>query len=354
MTIKNYFHIIKNKIILILLFAIFLLSLIVRIIGLNWDEHQHLHPDERFLSMVSNDISLPSSIIEYFKTNQSPLNPFNYKQYQFFVYGTFPLFLTKFIAEHLNLGGYDQLYVVGRLLSSIFDSLNVIILFYLFKKISKSKKTLHLLLPSFLYVFTVLAIQLSHFFTVDTFLNTFILLTFTFFVYFCDKEKIVYLILAAISFGLAMSSKISAVYFLPIIGIFFLYILFNSKKIFKTVLNIILFLVLVFTTFRIFQPYAFTGLFNVNPLLIENYKSLSKMGSPDTVFPPSVQWLSKTRILFPIQNIILFGLGLPISISIILLSFKFLFKNSISLKKILIKSNFYTIVVIFWTLFLVI
>ncbi|KKR67231.1 MAG: putative membrane protein [Microgenomates group bacterium GW2011_GWA2_40_6] len=78
---------IENKIILLL---IVLLAFSLRIYGLNWDGGFHLHPDERFLTMVASDIKLPSSISQYFSTAASPLNPGNYPSYQFFVYGTFP------------------------------------------------------------------------------------------------------------------------------------------------------------------------------------------------------------------------------------------------------------------------
>src|SRR6266545_2437965 len=43
------------------LLAILLLAGLLRMRGLNWDESQHLHPDERFLTMVESAIKLPDS-----------------------------------------------------------------------------------------------------------------------------------------------------------------------------------------------------------------------------------------------------------------------------------------------------
>ena len=86
----------------------------VRLYGLNWDQSQHLHPDERFLTMVATDIRLPSSLWQYFDNAKSPLNPYNYPQYQFFVYGTFPLFLTKF-----GLGEGASSLITGLLLAAL-------------------------------------------------------------------------------------------------------------------------------------------------------------------------------------------------------------------------------------------
>ena len=52
-------HISKPQIILGL---IFVLAFVLRIYGLNWDQGFHLHPDERFLTMLATDISLPHSL----------------------------------------------------------------------------------------------------------------------------------------------------------------------------------------------------------------------------------------------------------------------------------------------------
>ena len=72
--------------------------------GLDWDtpagaDHsQHLHPDERFLSITADHIDWPDGISGYFDTGRSPLNPYNDPETHSFVYGTFPLFLAKGVA----------------------------------------------------------------------------------------------------------------------------------------------------------------------------------------------------------------------------------------------------------------
>jgi len=299
----------KNKIII---FLIFLLALSLRLYGLNWDSGTHLHPDERFLTMVAADIKLPSSISQYFDTSSSPLNPGNYPNYQFFVYGTFPLFLTKVFAVIFNLDNYENIVLVGRILSAFFDAGIIIVLYKLTKKF----------LAPILYATTVLPIQLSHFFAVDTFLTFFILLTF----YFLIKKRF---ILTGVAFGLALACKISALYFLPIIALYFL-INFNKKFIF--------FIIFSFITFRIFQPYAFTNLFSLNPAFINSIDQLKNITVPSIYFPPSVQWMTKIKLLFPLQNIIIFGLGIPLSLSFIFI------------KKI--KPNLINILSLIWIAFL--
>ena len=309
---KNYSNL-KQIIILILIFLVALLS---RLYGLNWDQGQHLHPDERFLTMVANDISLPSGLSQYFDSQTSPLNPYNHN-YGFFVYGTFPLFLTKIVAVIIHQDNYGQIVLVGRFLSAIFDSFNIIFLYFLSKKFIKNK---FVFLASLLYTLCVLPLQLSHFFAVDTYLNTFLLATFTLLSYNLFP-------LAAVTFGFALASKISALYFTPIIFLFFLKKFLNKKNIFKLLFSGFICLILAGTVFRVLQPYSFDGLFHINPLFIANLETLKSQGSPNDYFPPSIQWISKIPLLFSLQNIAFWGLGLPLFICFILSLFKINYKK---------------------------
>ncbi|HPD44993.1 MAG TPA: hypothetical protein PK131_02350, partial [Candidatus Woesebacteria bacterium] len=115
------------------IYIILIIAFLLRIVGLNWDDYGHLHPDERFLTMVETSIQLPKSVREYFDTQISPLNPYN-KGNSFFVYGTFPVFLTKIIGQLTGLTGYNQIHFVGRVLSALFDTLIVYFLYLLTKK----------------------------------------------------------------------------------------------------------------------------------------------------------------------------------------------------------------------------
>src|SRR3954453_16736578 len=80
-----------------LLAGILLVGALFRFIGLNWDAGQHLHPDERFVTMVETSIQIPNSLGQYFDSANSPLNPYN-KGFGSFVYGTVPLFMVRGIA----------------------------------------------------------------------------------------------------------------------------------------------------------------------------------------------------------------------------------------------------------------
>ncbi|HMN60234.1 MAG TPA: DUF2298 domain-containing protein, partial [Anaerolinea sp.] len=69
--------------------------------------------------------------------------------------------------------------------------------------------------------------------------------------------------------------------------------------------------------FRIFQPYAFSGpgFFGLkpNPLWVANIRELLAQSSGDVDFPPALQW-ARRSIFFSGQNLVLYGLGLPLGI----------------------------------------
>src|SRR3990170_4487830 len=110
------------------LLGILVAAAALRFTGLNWDENNHLHPDERFLTMVETGLLLPASLSEYFNTDVSTLNPHNVG-FGFFVYGTLPIFLVRYLAEWLGQLGYDQVHLIGRATSGVFDLVGLVLLY---------------------------------------------------------------------------------------------------------------------------------------------------------------------------------------------------------------------------------
>lgn len=156
-----------------LLFALALVAAaLFRFTGIDWDEDQHLHPDERFLTGVTASVESVDSISAYFDTANSSLNP-NNRGAGFFVYGTLPLFIVRYVAEGFGQTGYGQVHLVGRALSAVAD-LGVVALVY-FTASRLFDKRVGLLAAVFSAV-TVMQIQQSHFWTVDNFANFFTLL----------------------------------------------------------------------------------------------------------------------------------------------------------------------------------
>lgn len=330
----------KNNTILFF-FIILLVAAAFRLSGINWDANQHLHPDERFLTMVANGISWPKTIGEYFDTSRSSLNPHN-RGFYFYVYGTFPLFLVKAIAEVLGRGDYNNLTLIGRAVSGLFDLGTTVLVFLITKQIVKSKaqmtnvksgsklKFCHLDLgfwispyvSMFLYGAMVLPIQLSHFFTVDPYLTFFLTLSFYLLIDLlvtCSRPTGSRVTLLGLSFGLAVASKISALLFLPVIGVAWLFAIRRNNRT-RLFISGLLFLAIFYFTLRLAQPYLFaTGnLLNptLNPAVLSNWKELKSFDNPSNLFPPAVQWIG-TAPLLPFVQMVFFGMGLPMAIIIV-------------------------------------
>lgn len=322
---------------------VFGLAIIFRLIGLNWDQSHHLHPDERFLTMVNMAQQLPKNLAQYQNPKQSPLNPYN-QDYDFFVYGRLPLNLNKFLAVIFQNDSYHKLALQGRFLTALADILTLVFVYQLAKLIEKklnTKKFKHWAV--LIYASAVLPIQQAHFFTVDSFLNLFI----TGSLFFALKASLKALTkfktpakkliranwaMSAIFFGLALACKISAVYLLPLILalmalghkdwlVLIKKRLKNKTKLYKLALSFLLKLAsfgfLTYITLRLTDPYFFENANWFNPSLssqfLQNIKQLQAMADPQGWFPPSVQWLNKP-VWFAGKNMILYGLGLPVSL----------------------------------------
>ncbi len=305
----------KNRIILAFVLA---LATILRFTGFNWDQNHHLHPDERFLTMVTTSIEIPQSLTHYFDPNISTMNPYNVG-YDFYIYGTVPLYLTKIIGNLVNQKDYSTIHLVGRALSALFDLSVVLILFKLVHQFFNFKTAI---LSAFLYALMVLPIQQSHFFTVDSFLNFFLFLSFSLLVYFLKyPRRWLYLIGSAFIFGLSSATKISSLYFAPILGLIILFKYLSSKdqnrlKIF--LVTGLIFIIVSLFTLRLTQPSFFANAsylnWQINPKFLANIKQLESFNRPQSWFPPALQWQGTLPVVFPLQNIVLWGLGLPLGI----------------------------------------
>ncbi len=326
----------------LLLILVILIGGYFRFVGIRWDETQHLHPDERFLTMVETDISPVNSLKDYFNTEQSSLNPHN-RGHGFYVYGTLPIFIVRYLAEWTGQSGYDQVNVLGRQVSGVFDLLTLILVYLIGSKLYDKRVGL---LAAVFFAFSVMQIQISHYFAVDTFLCFFTTLAVYFAVLVSSKYKkldnceptsasnifqsissnwqgVGYFILFGIALGLAMASKVSAAplaILLPVAVLPWYLKLTSDDKgrwLIPVLRNLALGAFAAFVVFRIFQPYAFSGpgFFGVipNPKWLSNLKELSGQTSGVADFPPALQW-ARRPATFALENIIRWGMGIPLGI----------------------------------------
>src|SRR5690606_1811317 len=117
---------------------ILVLGAALRFTGLDWDEGQHLHPDERFLTMVENSLQWPESLGQYWDTAQNPLNPYNHG-HGTYVYGLSPVVLAKFLGQVTGHTGYDGVYLAGRAMSAAMDLLCIVLVFAIGRRLYNSR-----------------------------------------------------------------------------------------------------------------------------------------------------------------------------------------------------------------------
>lgn len=326
----------------VLLIGILILGAYFRTVGLNWDENTHMHPDERFLTMVATSLEPVKSVAEYFDTEHSTLNPHN-RGYGFYVYGTLPMFIVRYIAQWLGQTGYDQIHLVGRQVSAFFDLATILVVFLIAARLYRKPRLA--LIAALFYALSVLPIQLSHFFKEDTFMTFFATLT----VYFAIRvlpldeqlwevqgtvavssdnwrrnwRSAIPFILFGVSLGMAMASKINSAplaLLLPVALLIRYFVLPEEQR--ERVIgvyfrNLIIAGMIAFFTFRVFQPYAFSGPgffdLSLNPKWLANMKELASQNSGDVDFPPQLQW-ARRPLWFALQNLVLWGLGVPLGV----------------------------------------
>jgi YYY domain-containing protein len=171
----------------VLLIYVLFVGAFLRTRGLNWGEYQYLHPDERFLIWVGTDISPVESFSAYWDTANSSLNPHN-QGHNFYVYGTLPMFLARYVVEWIyGHSGFQEMTNVGRALSASADILTILLVYLIGKHVYGRRVGI---LAAAFSALAVLQIQLSHYFTMDTFTTFFSALTVYFAVRVAMNPKI--------------------------------------------------------------------------------------------------------------------------------------------------------------------
>lgn len=345
----------------LLLTLVLAVGIYFRFQGIYWGEFDttsHLHPDERFLVWVGTDIAPNESFRDYFNTQISTLNPQN-RGHPFFVYGTLPMFFTRYFVEWIyGHSGFAEMTWVGRPLSALADLLTVFLIYLIASRLCNRKVGL---LAAIYLAMAVLPIQLSHYFAMDTFANFFIWLSLYFAVVIAQTNPpatsniqslppplgqanhpitrfpnyqlllslprhpaFIPALLFGLFAGMSLASKISAyplVLMLPLAaGVYILR--YPPKERFLRAVEMtglmVLAGVLYLLAFRVFQPYAFTGpgFFDVkpNPVWIEELKKLQALLVPSIGYPPAVQWIDRP-VWFSGYNISAWGLGWPLALA---------------------------------------
>jgi YYY domain-containing protein len=178
--------------------GLFLLALLVRAVGLDFDQGHFYHPDERAIGDAILKLS--------FRPLQ--LNP------HFFAYGSFPLYVTKAVTSVLaavtgraSFASYDGVIHAGRFLSAVWGALTVLLLALLGRRWYGEKAGL---LAGLLLALAVLHIQTSHFAATDVALTFLVLAALVCDSRLANRSRLRDAVLAGAATGLALATKASA------------------------------------------------------------------------------------------------------------------------------------------------
>jgi len=309
----------EQVVLALLLIVAAALAVYFRFIGLNWDENQHLHPDERFLTMVETSIAPVKSLGEFFDSAKSSLNPVN-RGHGFFVYGTLPIFLVRYVGAALGQVGYDEITLVGRILSALADLGALLFLFVLARQLYGDRVAV---LSALLSAAAVLPIQQSHFFTVDTFANFFVVAAFYLILRASREGRWWQFAVSGLAVGMTVACKMNV---WPIAGFVALTaVMYWSQDAHtrrvpgRVLLKLMLAGALAALAFRVFQPYAFRGpnIWNIGleSRWLANMNEVRNLVSGDRDYPPGHQWTDRAPIIFPWVNMVVWGMGLPLGLA---------------------------------------
>lgn len=311
----------------LVLLAILLLAAALRFIGLDWDNGYYLHPDERFMVMVTVDTAWPDSIFQYFDSATSPLNPYN-TRHSTFVYGTFPLFLTKAVSAFFGTDVYGEMHLAGRAISALADTGTVFLAAWIARRFFGRAAGL---LAGFLLACTMLHIQTAHYYTVDAVSVFFATASFAAIVKGWDRRSFGWFAVAGLMIGLAGASKPNYLIALAFLALPVAEMIRHRGweglipwgstgfSRFPVLPAVALSGLVAFWTFRIAQPYAFTGPSIWNISLDQrwlddlSYWRHAQSGLVDV--KSSIQWVDRPPVVYILDNLVRWGMGPPLGIA---------------------------------------
>ncbi len=299
------------------LWGLFVLALLLRLYGLNWDQGNNFHPDERQILFHVTALAWPNSWAQFLDAQHSPLNP------QFFAYGSFPIYLLALLGHLLGYTLATPDYFVkytlaGRVVSALCDSGTVLLTGLLALRLTRDEQPGRpyawsvALLAAALVTFTPFQLQLSHFYAVDTMMLFFVMLTLLACVEMVESERLMsWACVAGIGYGLALATKFSAaplaVPLLVALGLRW----YRQRQFWDVQQALFLVVCLTILLFFVTQPYALLDFANYKQQVLDQGNLARGLWD----LPYVRQFAGTIPYVYEVQNIVLWGLGLTLGIS---------------------------------------
>ena len=340
----------RSYLVYLILGVVALAGLTLRTWNVNFDGGLNAHPDERSTAcFYAPSIGWPSSSDEFLDPQRSPLNPLWDRQNdrrRSFTYGHFPLYLGILTSELLsslaepasllplsdrilNLmeranHACDGVAVAGRLMMALLDTLTILLLFLVGRRIYGAAAGL---LAASLYAFTAQAVQLSHFFAMDPSSTTFVVLSVYGGIVIVQDRSWRGVIWAGIGAGLAVSAKFSAlpVLAVPVVAALAAGWRTDTRQGFdasgqlssdrsgagRMLVGAAVALIVAFAAFFVTSPYAILDWHSfIQATLVEQGRMVRGIAD----FPFTRQYRNTTPYLYFIQQQVVWGMGLPLGL----------------------------------------
>ncbi len=296
------------------LLVIVLVAAGLRLYGQDWDEGHYLHPDERFIAMVSSGrVEFPDTgdLDSLFDPETSPINPRRNDDNgdaMSFAYGSLPIYVQGVVSWALNpffdqdLGSYSNLNRVGRTLTALLDLATLVLVYLLGRRLFGE---LAGLTGAALYGFAVLPIQLSHFFTVDPWLTTFVTAALYLAIRYLDRPLARNALLLGIVVGCTFATKASVPALLAPLLLVFGYVFWKSSRRRAIASHALLAAGVALAVFTLFEPYA---LARRGPF-VEDIRTQARIVRGIWDVPFTRQFVGLTPGVYELENLFRYTIG---------------------------------------------
>jgi YYY domain-containing protein len=264
----------------------------------------------------------------YFDAACSNLNPHNAGS-GFYTYGTLPLFLAHAasqVVESLQGDQFQGGHLVWRSLSAWFDLGSVVLVFLIANRVAGRWAGL---IAALMYAMAPLAIQKAHFGTVNATTAFLVTLAIWFAVAIQDRARWWAFVGFGFAVGAAVASRINVA---PLAGVVVIAAAMNAIPAFSSALpwearrriflrngfGIVIAGLAAFLTFRVLNPYTFTGpgFFGLLPNIrwFDNIREGSYGVSGYADSPPNWQWLARAGFFYSLKDMLLWTMGLAFGV----------------------------------------
>jgi 4-amino-4-deoxy-L-arabinose transferase-like glycosyltransferase len=296
----------------------------LRFYGLNWDGGHWLHPDERMVYFVVARLGWPGGLAEALQPD-SPLNP------AFFAYGSLPLYLLRLVATTLAplwpaLRQAGNLHLVARPLAALFDLGTVVLTYRLVCVLGKLRcadtglgrtgwedgTRWHALLAAALVGVAVLHVQNAHFYTVDSMLTFFVILSLNVAARVSHRWTRGRALALGVAVGLSLATKVSAAPLLLLVPVALYFDRAERRKSLAFVAgHTLLIWGLTCLVFVAAQPYVLIDA----QTFVDQALEQGRIARGVYEVPYILQYAGTLPFLYSIWQTMLWGLGLPLGLA---------------------------------------